>query len=682
MAATESRCGSLFASEFLSEAVRELPAWKDARRDLASGLESELRTIRRRLPAKPGASEQVTADEFIWKVLFALGWTETLREQNLSLRGRRDIPDGLLFLDEAAKTQALGVRDESLRYRAGVCLVESKRWNLGLDRTSGAQRVAPATQMLRYLREARTATGGRLRWGILSNGARWRLYHTEARSVSGEFFEVDLETALAEDGRTATLFAPPDEERLNLLTLFLSRGDLNLYSLFVERAMALVNPEGTIGLLVPSGIASDKTAAPFFRSVAAGGRLRALYDFENRKVFFPAVHASFKFCVFVAARSGRSEPARCAFYLRTISELEDRRLELTPEDFRRVNPNTGTAPIFRSRRDQEITTAIYRRLPVLVDRSSGEAVRAWPIRYSTMFHMTNDSGRFRTRAELEEKEGAWRVEGNLYDGPSGSFVPLYEGKMVQAFDHRAASVVVNPENRYRPGVAAPASLDQHRNPDWAPEPQFWISEAEIPADRGYALGFKDVTATTNIRTMIAALIPRAGAGNTLPLVLSEKGDEPPRASFWALAVSNLNAIVLDFIARQKVQAQHLNWFIVEQLPVVPPEMFETFRFGPKRAADIIREAVLELTYAAHDMAPFARALGHTSTPPARSARPSCGTKSAACAFARSSTRCSSTSTESPTATMCATSTRPSRSSNGTRRRRLEPAARATSASPS
>ena len=57
----------------------------------------------------------------------------------------------------------------------------------------------------------------------------------------------------------------------------LSGGDLNIYSLFVERAMTLVKPSGMVGLLTPSGIASDKTAAPFFKGVATGGRLKALY---------------------------------------------------------------------------------------------------------------------------------------------------------------------------------------------------------------------------------------------------------------------------------------------------------------------------------------------------------------------------------------------------------------------
>ena len=220
---------------------------------------------------------------------------------------------------------------------------------------------------------------------------------------------------------------------------FLARGDINLYSLFVERALALVHADGVVGLLTPSGIASDKTAAPFFRSVATEGRLRALYDFENRRTrfsaqpFFPDVDTRFKFCAFVAQRSPSALPTKCAFFLQDVGELadEDRRFALAAGDFLRVNPNTGTAPIFRSRRDAELTTAVYERLPVLVDRSSGEPGKAWPVAYATMFHMTNDSHLFRTREELEEREGAWPAGGNRFDSPSGQWLPLYEGKMVQ-----------------------------------------------------------------------------------------------------------------------------------------------------------------------------------------------------------------------------------------------------------
>ena len=403
------------------------------------------------------------------------------------------------------------------------------------------------------------------------------------------------------------------------------RGDVNFYSLFVERAMALAGPDGVVGLLTPSGIASDKTAALFFRSVATEGRLRALYDFENRKVFFPDVHASFKFCAFVAGRQKQPEPARCAFYLRNVSELAEpeRRFPLTAEDFAAVNPNTGTAPIFRTRRDAELTTAIYCRLPVLVNRSGGEEVRTWPVKYVRMFDMTNASHRFRTREELEEQKGAWPVGGNRFDSAAGLWLPLYEGKMVQAFDHRAASIVVNPENMRRPARPLPSTPDQHRNPEWRPAPQYWVRrshvadmriEAAPDTEAGFKepswwIGFKDVTAPTNIRTVIAAAIPCSGVGNTFPVLIAN-ADHDAFTSLAPLVLSNLNATPLDYVARQKVQGQHLNWYIVEQLPVVPPERYESVRFGPKTAAEIVRDAVLELTYTAHDMAPFARDLGY------------------------------------------------------------------------
>ena len=395
----------------------------------------------------------------------------------------------------------------------------------------------------------------------------------------------------------------------------LARGDLNLYSLFVERAMTLVKPDGMVGLLVPSGIASDKTAAPFFKSVATEDRLKALYDFENRRTrydlppFFADVDSRFKFCAFVASPAPWDEPARCAFFLQNVSELEDpeRCFPLSAADFARVNPNTGTAPIFRSRRDAELTTAIYDRLPVLVDRSSGEEVKTWPVKYTRMFDMTNDSELFRTRSELEEQEGAWPVGGNRYQSPSGEWVPLYEGKMVQAFDHRAASIVINPKNLHRPAQPKPATLEQHGDPNWLPDPQYWVraSECAWPSKSSWVVGFKEITAPTNVRTFIAALFPAVGFGNKVPVLKPETSER----SEWLLA-ANLNATVFDFVTRQKVQGQTLNLFILEQLPVVPFERYRTVSFGPKTAEEIVREAVLELTYTAHDMARFAREMGH------------------------------------------------------------------------
>ena len=234
---------------------------------------------------------------------------------------------------------------------------------------------------------------------------------------------------------------------------FLAKGDINLYSLFVERAMALVKPDGIIGLLVPSGIAADKTAAPFFRSLATQGRLRALYDFENRRTrykappFFPDVDSRFKFCAFIAGPSPSDNPAQCAFFLQDISELKDdnRCFPLTPEDFAAVNPNTGTAPIFRSRRDAELTTAIYRtaaRIGGPFFRRGSQGVAGEGIRQG-LFHSGRTTPIYSApREELEEREGAWPIPSGAIalKSPSGEWVPLYEGKMVQAFDHRAADI--------------------------------------------------------------------------------------------------------------------------------------------------------------------------------------------------------------------------------------------------
>ena len=393
----------------------------------------------------------------------------------------------------------------------------------------------------------------------------------------------------------------------------LSRGDVNLYSLFVERAMTLVRSDGMVGLLVPSGIASDKTAAPFFKGVATEGRLKALYDFENKKVFFPDVDSRFKFCVFAASPSPLPGDARCAFFLHGVSELADpdRCFPLSAAEFVRVNPNTGTAPIFRSRRDADLTMAIYGRLPVLVDRSSGEAIGAWPVKYTRMFDMTNDSSLFRTRTELAEIEGAWPIERNRFASSSGQWAPLYEGKMVQAFDHRAADIAVNPENLFRTGQPDNMTSSEKVNPDRLPAPRYWILDDEgcWKWPDSWVISFKDITASTNMRTMIAAVIPRVGAGHTLPL-LPLVETELDRASLACFVTANLNATIFDYVARQKVPTTHFAWYLLEQLPVVPPERYEAVRFGPKTAAEIVRESVLELTFTAHDMAPFARDLGH------------------------------------------------------------------------
>ena len=333
---------------------------------------------------------------------------------------------------------------------------------------------------------------------------------------------------------------------------------------------------GSWGLLTPSGIYADKTAARFFKSVSTNGRVSGLFDFENRRLgtelppFFPDVDSRFKFCALIFGGGARRfDETECAFFLHDTRTIEDpeRCFPLAPSDFARVNPNTGTAPVFRTRRDAEITRRIYERHPVLVDRSGGEVRRAWPVRYVRMFDMTNDSRLFRTAAQLEA-EGFYPVLGNRWKKGNELYLPLYEGKMVQAFDHRAANVVVNPENLNRPAQPREASLAEHANPTWLPDHQYWVPESECGWAPGtnWVLGFKEITAPTNVKTFIAALFPAVGFGNKVPILKSETEDREE----WLLA-ANLNAMIFDFATRQKIQGQTLNLFIVEQLPVIAAE---------------------------------------------------------------------------------------------------------------
>ena len=399
----------------------------------------------------------------------------------------------------------------------------------------------------------------------------------------------------------------------------LSGGDINLYSLFVERAMSLIKPDGFVGLLTPSGIYADKTAARFFKSVSTSGRVGGLFDFENRRLgtdlppFFPDVDSRFKFCALIlGGEARRFDETKCAFFLHDTKAIheEDRCFPLAPADFARVNPNTGTAPIFRTRRDADITRRIYERHPVLVDHSGGEERKAWPVKYATMFHMTNDSHLFRTVAQLKA-EGFYPVEGNRWKKGDKLYLPLYQGRMIHQFDHRANSVRFNQESTHNPYLSEEVTEARHADPNFLPQTQYWVPahnvEEKLPQSRRYALGFRDIARPTDVRTVISSILPWAGYGNKVPLLV--EGD----SMAVTYLVANLNSVCLDFVARQKIHGTSMNWFIVEQLPVIAPTDYDR-PFGPTIARDLVRDHVLRLTYTAHDMTSFARDLGYEGPP--------------------------------------------------------------------
>jgi hypothetical protein len=214
--------GSLFSSDFLCESIVDLEDWQTFDNVEIVTLEEQLRVIFDQFPTDQTPNESQTEDDLIWPILACLGWNSSLRQQNLSTRGREDVPDGLLFEDEDAKARANEFPEEWRRYEVGLAVVESKRWLRPLDRRSGrrGEETAPSSQMLRYLRRVDDLTTGKLRWGILTNGSKWRLYYQGARSVSEQFFEVDLAIVLDLPGQNDGSFALSGEERRHWLKVF------------------------------------------------------------------------------------------------------------------------------------------------------------------------------------------------------------------------------------------------------------------------------------------------------------------------------------------------------------------------------------------------------------------------------------------------------------------------------
>ena len=214
--------GSLFSSDFLTESITRLSDWSKMDDATLDALSDHLRSIFAAFPTRQSPNESQTEDDLIWPTLSALGWTVSLRQQNLTPRGRDDVPDGLLFKDAAAKAQANRTAEEWRRYQFGLAVVESKRWKRPLDRRSGrrGEETAPSTQMLRYLRRIDDLTTGKLRWGMLTNGGIWRIYYQGARSVAEQFFELDLAAVLGIEGHDDGLFALTAAERRHWLRVF------------------------------------------------------------------------------------------------------------------------------------------------------------------------------------------------------------------------------------------------------------------------------------------------------------------------------------------------------------------------------------------------------------------------------------------------------------------------------
>ncbi|MDE2333975.1 MAG: hypothetical protein KGK10_05500 [Rhodospirillales bacterium] len=226
--------GSLFTQDYLTDGICEAPEYGAV--DVA-GIRQRLRGILAGFPHASRPNEATTEKDFVWPLLDMLGWRDFSIQQNLSASGRLDVPDGLLFIDAEAKTKANAHPEEWKRYQFGAAVVEAKRWGRALDRAEGRKgddKDTPSTQMLRYLRRIDDLTNGALRWGILTNGSKWRLYFSGARSTIDDYLEIDLarvmgfEVDLLDSGVT-------EAERVHWLRVFVA--------MFSRDAFALPTPD-------------------------------------------------------------------------------------------------------------------------------------------------------------------------------------------------------------------------------------------------------------------------------------------------------------------------------------------------------------------------------------------------------------------------------------------------------
>jgi N-6 DNA Methylase len=309
-------------------------------------------------------------------------------------------------------------------------------------------------------------------------------------------------------------------------------GRLNTYAVFAETARTVICSRGRNGMVLPTGIATDATTAPFFGDLVRNGRLVSFLGFENEAFLLSrSVHHFTKFCLLtVCGRATRVNLASFAFGVRYMRDLSVRRFTMPPDEILLVNPNTGNTPVFRSRRDAEITIGIYRRIPILWRDSPDE--NPWGLSFMQgIFNMASDSGLFRTSVQLKDDD--WTAQSNTFIRNNERMLPLYEAKMFYHFDHRLGTYEDQTEAQANVGTLPRLTEEQHINANCVVLPRYWARQAEVDArlsrrgwDRGWLLGWRRITNSTNERTMISAILPRSAAGDSVFLMLSPTTPQP------------------------------------------------------------------------------------------------------------------------------------------------------------
>jgi hypothetical protein len=391
------------------------------------------------------------------------------------------------------------------------------------------------------------------------------------------------------------------------------QGDVNTYSVFAETMRTVTGPTGTAGIITPTGLATDKTTAPFFADTLSSRRLYAFYDFENEAPkIFPDITNRVRFAVTtmtgIERRVGRT---RFAFLNRRISDVPERRFQLAADEVLRLNPNTGTLPMFRSRIDADITLGIYSRHPVLI-RDDDPDGNPWGLSFATLFHMANDSGLFHRPDDLTDAE----FNGWSYTRDGKEYVPLYEAKMLSHFDHRFSTYRGATQAQLNKGSLPRLTDAEHDDPNCEALSRYWVERSEVSAalgerwDRDWLFGWRNIARASDSRTLVSSVLPATAINHAFPLAFPEL---PSHAQFLHALWSTL---AFDYIVRQKLSGSNMTYTTLQQFACPIPSAFDQHCLWHRSATlgSWVRPYVLEMSYTSWRLKPYAQDIGDNGPP--------------------------------------------------------------------
>ena len=387
-----------------------------------------------------------------------------------------------------------------------------------------------------------------------------------------------------------------------------ARGDINVFAIFAECLRNKLGTRGRGGCIVQSDIATSDTCKLFFDDIVAKHNLVSFFDFVNTEGLFPAIHRTHPhFCLLTLDARTLQIPAEFSFWNTNASHLDEveRRFALTSQDITLLNPSTRTCPIFRSQFDAELTKSIYRKATTLVGHDGKTA-------FFPKIDMSDEVDLF---LRADDRRSAHQTVPFQQD--EKLFVKLYESKLIWQFDHRFGTFEGCSKQDHEDGNNRNPTTDDKADPLRFAHPRYFVPQALVDDrysvsrnPRTYLLAVRRLTNTTNERTAVFCLVPYSGCGNSMFAFDLATRDH----AIWLLSCGN--SFALDYVARNKLGGTNFLQYIIEQLAFVPFDALQKPQFNSEGTflRNWLLPRVLELTYTAWDMEPFARDCGYAGPP--------------------------------------------------------------------